>query len=261
MTRFESKFLSNKRGLILPKFKDPFEGVERSGDRLTVEVRGTAVRWAKAGLSRLLTQFSSNVDILIITPYRLPREGETRKQTQDINDANFREFPRLLRNMLGTTKVGAFELWVHWTERGDDGTSFEVLSRWWVFINGDRNVSEKDFLAAAQALGRRFEQAAFIIRLNGVCSLELTTGGAMELTKGEAIEHALFEIMKVTGEFERWELVKEGDPKKPGSDYPVLIRENPSEEFPTATFVSVVMSMGDMKYFAHLGIDHPGWPW
>ena len=60
-----SKFLSNKRGMILPKLADPFEVLYRSGDRLKVEVRSSAIRLAKAGLTRLLTHFNSNVDFLI----------------------------------------------------------------------------------------------------------------------------------------------------------------------------------------------------
>lgn len=163
--------------------------------------------------------------------------------------------------MLDSVEIKAFELWVHWSER-DDGRLFEVLARSWVFINGEpKKISKPDFLAAAQTLGRRFEQTRFIIRLNAICSLELTRGLATELTTSEAVENALLKVMKATGEYERWEVVKDGDLKTPGFEYPVLIRENSPEEFAPQSFVSVPGSMGDMKYFAYHGMNHPGWPW
>jgi hypothetical protein len=130
-----------------------------------------------------------------------------------------------------------------------------------VHSRNPEKISQRDFLAAAQALGRQFEQTRFIIRLNAICTLELTRGLAKELTTGEAIEHALAKVMKATGEYERWEVAKDGDLKTPGSDYPVLNRENSSEESAPQSFVSFPGSMGDMKYFAHLGMYHPGWPW
>ena len=51
--------------------------------------------------------------------------------------------------------------------------------------------------------------------------------------------------------------VKEPEPEGEGGD-------EKKEEPKTASFqsfVSVPGNMGDLKYFAHLGMNHPGWEW
>jgi len=81
------------------------------------------------------------------------------------------------------------------------------------------------------------------------------------LTTGEAIENALFEIANETGDYERWEVGEDREPKRLGVGYSEVIRSKSLPDFTPQVFVSVPGSMGDLKVFAYLGMNHPGIGW
>jgi len=219
--------------------------------------------------------------------------------------------PRKLRTLLGTAEVGAFELFGHWSERkgpkdtegNNQGSVVETTERSWFFVNGDpETVSPQDLHAAAVRLGSEYKQTAFIIRLNGVTTLETPQGDVWNtLTTDNGIEKAFEGMMKAKYEFENKVPESDTDPslKRQGWGYSEITRlknkhdkdgvptrgdaskffmdDAPAKESEPAgeetekkeepktasfqSFVSVPGSMGDLKYFAHLGMNHPGWKW
>ena len=143
-----------------------FEAVERShGDDLLHFVVAGMSRLAKASLSRLLQQFQNKVDFVILTCYRP-------ENTEEENSKTFQKFPAEYRGLVGTNKVGAFELVGHWQEKGGQ----EELERSWFFTNGDPNLSGEKFIAVAKALAGQYLQTAMVISRQGVTTLESPEG-------------------------------------------------------------------------------------
>ena len=143
-----------------------FKDVYRShGDDLLHFVVAGMSRLAKASLSRLLQQFQNKVDFVILTCYR------DRVPEQENSNA-FHKFPAEYRSLVGTYKIGAFELVGHWQEEGGE----EELERSWFFTNGDPNLSGEKFIAVAKALAGQYLQTAMVISRQGVTTLESPEG-------------------------------------------------------------------------------------
>jgi hypothetical protein len=178
-----SKFLE-------PTPAEPFERVRRSGDLLHYHIGSTYHR-AKASLSRLLQQFENKVHFVVITSYR-------RATPEKENIKTFQEFPREYRALVGTMKIGAYELAGHWQEEGGE----DAIERSWFFTKGDPNLSSEDFIGAGQKLAIKYEQDAIIVSRQGVVTLETPAGEVWAtLTTAGAIENALLKLMNARSEF------------------------------------------------------------
>jgi hypothetical protein len=166
----KSKFLQRIGTVGRPsKFPNPlpeivFESVYRTGDLLHFRVGGTPCI-AKASLSRLLQQFQKNVDFIIITSYQ-------KEKTEQENIKTFQDFPREYRGLVGTMKIGAFELVGHWQKAAGE----DALERSWFFTNGDPNLSTEDFTVAALAMADQYEHDTIIISRQGVITVETPEG-------------------------------------------------------------------------------------
>jgi hypothetical protein len=169
---------------------EPFGRARRRGDVLEYHI-GSSYHFAKASLSRLLQQFDNKVDFVIVTPYH-------RTKPEKENIKSFEDFPAEYRALVGTMKVGAYELAGHWQEEGGE----DAIERSWFFTKGDPNLSSEDFIAAAKALAGKYNQVALIISRQGVTTLETPAGEVWgTLTTAGAVENALLKLMKARSEF------------------------------------------------------------
>jgi hypothetical protein len=100
---------------------DPFGRARRRGDVLEYHI-GSTYHLAKASLSRLLQQFDNKVDFVILTSYH-----HTKPEKENIK--SFQDFPAEYRALVGTKKVGAYELAGHWQEEGGE----DQIERSWFF--------------------------------------------------------------------------------------------------------------------------------
>jgi hypothetical protein len=144
--------------------QDRFEGVRRQGDVLEYHVRSMYHR-AEASLSRLLQQFENKVDFVIITSYD---EGKPEQE----NIKSFQDFPREYRGVVGTMKIGAYELAGHWQKQGGE----DVLERSWFFTNGGLDLLSEDFIAGSKTLAGKYDQETLFISRQGVTTLETPEG-------------------------------------------------------------------------------------
>jgi hypothetical protein len=258
------------------KFPNPlpeivFESVYRTGDLLHFRIGGMP-RIAKASLSRLLQQFQKNVDFIIITSYQ-------KRKTEQENIKTFQDFPREYRGLVGTMKIGAFELVGHWQKKGYDDT----LERSWFFTNGDPNLSTEDFTVAAQALASQYEQQALIVSRQGVITLETPEGVLWEtMNTAGAIEQVMEKLMKARAEFDEGKRPAHGWTelqrlKGKGRDSAFFLDQVPDadqatpeevskeEEGKTSSlkpciFVGVPGSQMGQRAFSIIGMDYPDWP-
>jgi hypothetical protein len=169
---------------------EPFGRARRRGDVLEYHIGSTYHR-AKASLSRLLQQFENKVDFVILTSYH-------HAKTEQENIKSFQDFPREYRALVGTMKVGAYELAGHWQEEGGE----DAIERSWFFIKGDPNLSTEDFIGAGRTLAIKYEQDAIIVSRQGSVTLEEPDGNVWAtLTSEGAIENALLKLMKARSEF------------------------------------------------------------
>jgi hypothetical protein len=155
---------------------EPFGRARRRGDLLEYHIGSTYHR-AKASLSRLLQQFESKVDFVILTSY-------DKDKPEQENIKSFRDFPREYRALVGTMKVGAYELAGHWQEQGGE-----------------------DFIGGGRTLAIKYNQDAIIVSRQGVVTLEEPDGNVWAtLTSEGAIEDALLKLMKARSEFAEGDL-------------------------------------------------------
>jgi hypothetical protein len=151
---------------------------------------GSTYHLAKASLSRLLQQFESNVDFVILTSYNS-------KASVQENAKSFRDFPREYRALVGTMKIGVYELAGHWQEQGGE----DAIERSWFVAKRDPILSSEDFIGAGQALASRYEQTAIIVSRQGVVTLETPAGEVWAtLTNAESIENVTLKLMQASRE-------------------------------------------------------------
>jgi hypothetical protein len=168
---------------------EPFGRARRTGDLLEYHI-GSTYHLAKASLSRLLKQFDNKVDFVILTSHNT-------KASEHENAKSFRDFPREYRALVGTMKVGAYELAGHWQEQGGE----DAIERSWFVAKRDPTLSSEDFIGAGQALASKYEQTAIIVSRRGVVTLETPAGEVwVTLTTAESIENATLKLMKASGE-------------------------------------------------------------
>jgi len=174
---------------------EPFGRARRRGDLLEYHIGSTYHR-AKASLSRLLQQFESKVDFVILTSY-------DKDKPEQENIKSFRDFPREYRALVGTMKVGAYELAGHWQEQGGE----DEIERSWFFTKGDPDLSTEDFIGGGRTLAIKYNQDAIIVSRQGVVTLEEPDGNVWAtLTSEGAIEDALLKLMKARSEFAEGDL-------------------------------------------------------
>jgi hypothetical protein len=234
---------------------EPFGRARRRGDLLEDHI-GSTHHLAKASLSRLLQQFENKVDFVILTSYH------TDKPVKE-NIKTFQDFPREYRALVGTMKIGAYELAGHWQEEGGE----DAIERSWFFTKGDPNLSSEDFIGAGQALAQQYNQTALIISRQGVVTLETPEGEVWAtLTTAGAVEDALLKLMQAWGEF------NEG--KRPGVGYSDQGSDWLSRGWDTAgltpeqakasslkpgIFVTVPVNNFGKWGFSTIGLNYPDW--
>jgi hypothetical protein len=127
----------------------------------------------------------------ILTSYNI-------KASEQENAKSFRDFPREYRALVGTMKIGAYELAGHWQEQGGE----DALERSWFVAKRDPNLLSEDFIGAGQGLASKYEQTAIIVSRQGVVTLETPAGEVWAtLTTAESIENATLKLMKASWEF------------------------------------------------------------
>jgi hypothetical protein len=184
---------------------EPFGRARRTGDRLEYHI-GSSYHLAKASLSRLLKQFDNNVDFVILTPYH-------HTKTEQENAKLFQAFPGEYRALVGTMKVGAYELAGHWQEKGGE----DQIERSWFVAKRDPCLSTEAFIGAGQKLASQYEQTAIVVSRQGVVTLETPAGEVWAiLTTAESIENATLKLMQATSEFNKG--------KRPGIGFSELRR-------------------------------------
>jgi len=247
---------------------EPFGRARRTGDLLEYHI-GSTYHLAKASLSRLLQQFEKKVDFVIVTSY-------DKNKTEQENIKTFEKFPSLYRSLVGTMKVGAFELTGHWQEEDDEDT----LERSWFFTNGDPNLSSEDFTVAAQALASQYNQTALIVSRQGVTTVETPEGRVTDtLTTAGAIENASLKLMKARREFDEGkregigysELSRMKERRRDSTfvfeKVPVADQATPvSKEqegkiagLKPAIFVTVPVNNFSKWAFSSIGLNYPDW--
>jgi hypothetical protein len=253
-------------------FKDVYRS--HNDDLLHFRVAGL-IRLAKAGLSRLLQQFQNKVDFVILTCYRP-------ENTEQENSKAFQKFPAEYRGLVGTNKVGAFELVGHWQNRGGE----EELERSWFFTNGDPDLSGENFIAAALAIAAKYDQFALIISRQGVTTLESKTGEVLNtLTTAGAIENATLKLTKARDEFQEgkrpgWGCSELKRMKDLGRDSKFVFDTVPDDArdadhgidqgiakegsdaylIQPRVFVGVPQNVMAKQGFSILGMNYPNWP-
>jgi hypothetical protein len=236
---------------------EPFGRARRTGDVLEYHI-GSMYHLAKASLSRLLQQFESNVDFVILTSYHHTR-------TEQENAKSFQGFPREYRALVGTMKIGAYELAGHWQEQGGE----DAIERSWFVAKRDPNLSSEDFIGAGQALAKKYEQTAIIVSRRGAVTLETPEGEVWAtLTTAEAIENAALKLMQAS-----WEL-NEGKGsaigyselkrmKDRGRDSTFVLHTVPEEaktsSLKPGIFVTVPVNNFSRWAFSLIGLDYPDW--
>jgi hypothetical protein len=169
---------------------EPFGRARRTGDLLEYHI-GSTHHLAKASLSRLLHQFEKKADFVIITPYY-------HKKTEQENAKSFRDFPREYRALVGTMKIGAYELAGHWQKKGGE----DQIERSWFLTKGDPDLSTEDFIGGGRTLALKYSQDAIIVSRQGAVTLEEPDGNVWAtLTSEGAIENALLKLMQARSEF------------------------------------------------------------
>jgi hypothetical protein len=215
-----------------------FEAVERSGDLLDFRVAGIP-RLAKASLSRLLQQFQNKVDFVILTCYR-------DKVPEQENSNAFHKFPAEYRSLVGTYKIGAFELVGHWQEEGGE----EELERSWFFTNGDPNLSGEKFIAVAKALAGQYLQTAMVISRQGVTTLESPEGTVYNtLTTAAAIENDVLKLRTARDV-----------PDAPDADQGIAKEGGNAYRIQPCIFVGVPGNLSAKRVFSIWGMNYPKWP-
>jgi hypothetical protein len=117
------------------------------------------------------------------------------------------KFPAEYRSLLGTLKVGAFELAGHWQEEGGG----DAVERCWSFTKGDPNLSGEAFIVGGQALASKHEQTALVVSRQRVNTLETPEGEVLgTLTNAGAIEKRHAEDDEGAAEFKEGERLGTG---------------------------------------------------
>lgn len=126
-----------------------------------------------AGISRVLKTLENNADFLIITAFR---GSNTKKENQKANN----ELIKYIRSEFGN-KAGAYKLVGHWKECSEPledgqkisdckGTIKDSLEESWL-IARPKDVTKEDFFSTAKKTAKKYNQDAFVIRQNGVLTL------------------------------------------------------------------------------------------
>lgn len=125
-----------------------------------------------AGLSRVLSKLDSGVDFLFITA---SRGSLSKKENAERNN----ELIKYVRSEVGQ-KIGAYKIIGHWKECSvelkdnetikDCPNVVNALEETWLFTK-PVNVSSEQFNDLAQKVSKKYEQDAYVIRLNGKLTL------------------------------------------------------------------------------------------
>ena len=125
-----------------------------------------------AGLSRVLSKIDSGIDFLFITA---SRGSFSKKQNAERNN----ELIKYIRSEVGV-KIGAYKIIGHWKEcttELKDGQTIQdcpnivnALEETWLFTRPDE-LSAEQFNELAQKVSKKYEQDAYVIRLDGKLTL------------------------------------------------------------------------------------------
>jgi hypothetical protein len=237
----------------------PFGRARRTGDLLEYHIGSTYHR-AKASLSWLLKQFENKADFVIVTSYNT-------KASEQKNAKSFQAFPREYRALVGTMKIGAYELAGHWQEQGGE----DAIERSWFVAKRDPNLSSEGFIAAAKTLASKYEQTALIVSRQGVITLETPAGEVWAtLTTAESIENATLKLMQASRElnegkgpaigYSELKRLKDG-----GRDSTFVFDNAPdADQGKTSSvkpgiFVTVPVNNFGKWAFSTIGLDYPDW--
>ena len=225
---------------------EPFGRARRTGDLLEYHIGSTYHR-AKASLSRLLQQFEKKADFVIVTSY-------DKDKPEQENIKSFRDFPREYRALVGTMKVGAYELAGHWQEEGGE----DQIERSWFFTKGDPNLSSEDFIGAGRTLAIKYNQDAIVVSRQGAVTLETPEGEVLgTLTTAGAIENATLKLMQARREFKGRDSTFAFD-DAPDRD-PATPEQAKTSGVKPAIFVTVPVNNFSKWAFSCIGLNWPDW--
>ena len=168
-----------------------------------------------AGLSRILKMLEDGNDFLIITA---SRANKSKKE----NLANNNKLIKDIRSKVGK-KIGAYKLVGHWKEcnkplkKGETikdckGSIVNSMEESWLITRPER-VSREEFSNIAQDMAKKYDQDAYIIRLNGKLTVNDKNGEIWEdLGKAnkKSISAGFERIIDVQGYSELAKLRKKG---------------------------------------------------
>jgi hypothetical protein len=225
---------------------EPFGHARRSGDLLEYHI-GSTHHLAKASLSRLLQQFENKVDFVILTSYHTDKPEKE-------NIKSFQGFPREYRGLVGTMKIGAYELAGHWQEQGGE----DAIERSWFFTKGDPNLSSEDFIGAGQELAGKYKQDAIIVSRQGVVTLETPEGEVLgTLTTAGAIQNATLKLMQARRGFKGRDSTFVFD-DAPDRD-PATPEQAKTSSVQPGIFVTVPINNFSKWAFSTIGLNWPDW--
>jgi hypothetical protein len=168
-----------------------------------------------ASLSRVLSVLDSGVDFVFITA---SRASNSKKENTTKNN----DLLKFIRSEVGQ-KIGAYKIIGHWKECSDElkdgetiadckGSVQNSLEETWLITKPD-TLSSDEFNEIAQKVARKYEQDAYVIRLNGKLTLNGKDGSEWA-DLGDASKSSLssgFEkIVNVQGYSELSKLRKKG---------------------------------------------------
>lgn len=170
---------------------------------------------AGAGLSRVLKVLDDNIDFLFITA---SRGSKSRKE----NKANNNKLIKDIRAEVGK-KIGAYKIVGHWKEcstelkdgqtlKDCNGTIENALEETWLITRPD-DVSPEEFNSLAQKISKKYEQDAYVIRINGKLTLNGKDGSEWaDLGKAnkDSLSTGFDKIVNVQGYSELAKLRKKG---------------------------------------------------
>jgi len=157
-----------------------------------------------AGIARVLSKLESGDDFLIITAFR---GNLTKKENQSNNNKLIKD----LRTQVGK-KIGAYKLVGHWKEcseplKDDEkindckGLIKDSLEESWLIIRPS-TISQEIFIKVANNIARKFEQDAYVIRINNKLTLNGKDGtewGDLGKADKKSISNGFGRILGIQG--------------------------------------------------------------
>lgn len=157
-----------------------------------------------AGIARVLSKLEDENDFLIITAFR----GNLSKKENLVNN---NKLIKDLRNDLDK-KVGAYKLVGHWKECTEPlkdnekisdckGSIKDSLEESWLIIRPNE-INQKDFINVAQSIAQKYNQDAYVIRINGKLTLNGKDGTEWEdlgIASKKSISNGFGRILDLQG--------------------------------------------------------------